>query len=61
MKLVSYNHGGAGVVIDDDVVALADLDGVPSDITGLLAAGRDVAEQVNRSPRVRASALRCPK
>ncbi|MDT5100570.1 MAG: hypothetical protein QOC76_4307 [Mycobacterium sp.] len=48
MKLVSYNHGGAGVVIDDDVVALADLDGVPSDITGLLAAGRDVAEQVNR-------------
>jgi 2-keto-4-pentenoate hydratase/2-oxohepta-3-ene-1,7-dioic acid hydratase in catechol pathway len=39
---------------DDDVVALADLDGVPSDITGLLAARRDVAEQVNRpAARVR--------
>jgi 2-keto-4-pentenoate hydratase/2-oxohepta-3-ene-1,7-dioic acid hydratase in catechol pathway len=48
MKLVSYNNGGAGVVIDDHVVALADLDGVPTDITALLAAGPDVAEQVSR-------------
>ena len=48
MKLVSYNNGGAGVVIDDYVVALADLDGVPTDITALLAAGPDVAEQVSR-------------
>src|ERR1700738_4429781 len=48
MKLVNYNHGGSGVVIDDNIVALADLDGVPTDIAALLAAGPDVAEQVNR-------------
>jgi 2-keto-4-pentenoate hydratase/2-oxohepta-3-ene-1,7-dioic acid hydratase in catechol pathway len=52
MKLVSYDDGNggvrAGVVIDDDVVALAAIDGAPADITALLAAGPDVAGSVER-------------
>ena len=51
MKLVSYDDGGAataGVVIDDHVVALAAIDGAPTDVTALLAAGPDVAARVAR-------------
>jgi len=51
MRLVSYDNGGgasAGVVIDDDVVALAAIDGAPADITALLAAGRDVVADIAR-------------
>jgi 2-keto-4-pentenoate hydratase/2-oxohepta-3-ene-1,7-dioic acid hydratase in catechol pathway len=49
MKLVTYRDGTAGVVVDDDyVVRLADLDGVPGDVTGVLAAGPDVARDVLR-------------
>ena len=38
----------AGVVVDDDVVALAALDGAPTDVTALLAAGPDVTADVAR-------------
>jgi len=49
MKLVTCRDGTAGVVVDDDyVVRLADLDGVPGDVTGVLAAGPDVARDVSR-------------
>jgi 2-keto-4-pentenoate hydratase/2-oxohepta-3-ene-1,7-dioic acid hydratase in catechol pathway len=52
MKLVSYTPKGAalsaGVVIDDDVIALSTLDGAPADITAVLAAGPDVIEDVVR-------------
>ena len=43
MKLVSYELDGgevsAGVVVDDHVVALSALDGVPTAVTTLLATG----------------------
>lgn len=51
MKLVSYAHNfvvRAGVVIDDHVVALGDLEMMPTDITALLAAGPEVVEQAAR-------------
>jgi 2-keto-4-pentenoate hydratase/2-oxohepta-3-ene-1,7-dioic acid hydratase in catechol pathway len=48
MKLVSYDGGAAGVVIDDDVVALSAIDGSPADVTALLAAGPGVAADVAR-------------
>ena len=52
MKLVRYRDGDrdgrAGVVVDDHVVALADLEGVPGDLTAVLAAGPDVAIEVAR-------------
>jgi 2-keto-4-pentenoate hydratase/2-oxohepta-3-ene-1,7-dioic acid hydratase in catechol pathway len=51
MRLVSYGNGGvpaAGVVIDDHVVALAAIDGAPTDVTALLAAGPEVAGRVAR-------------
>src|SRR5882757_7931682 len=53
MKLVSYELGNtgvsAGVVVDDDhVVALSALDGAPTDVTAVLAAGPDVAADVAR-------------
>ena len=43
MKLVTYRDGRGGVVIDDHVVSLGDLDGVPGDVTAVLAAGPDIA------------------
>jgi 2-keto-4-pentenoate hydratase/2-oxohepta-3-ene-1,7-dioic acid hydratase in catechol pathway len=46
------------VVIDDHLVALADLDGVPDDVTGVLAAGADVANEVSR--QASASTRRTP-
>jgi 2-keto-4-pentenoate hydratase/2-oxohepta-3-ene-1,7-dioic acid hydratase in catechol pathway len=52
MKLVRYslNGGGvsAGVVIEEHVIALGAIDGAPTDVTTLLAAGRDVAADVAR-------------
>src|SRR5258707_9261245 len=52
MKLVRYGLKGAGVsagvVVDDHVVALTDLDGAPTDVTALLAAGPDVTAEVAR-------------
>jgi 2-keto-4-pentenoate hydratase/2-oxohepta-3-ene-1,7-dioic acid hydratase in catechol pathway len=52
MKLVRYGLKGAGVsagvVIDDDVVALGALDSAPTDVTALLAAGPDVTADVAR-------------
>ena len=52
MKLVRYGLKGAGVsagvVVDDDVVALGAIDGAPTDLTALLAAGPDVAADVAR-------------
>jgi 2-keto-4-pentenoate hydratase/2-oxohepta-3-ene-1,7-dioic acid hydratase in catechol pathway len=54
MKLVSYNGGAAGVVIDDHVVALDAIDDAPEDVTALLAAGPEVGADVAR----RAAAVR---
>jgi 2-keto-4-pentenoate hydratase/2-oxohepta-3-ene-1,7-dioic acid hydratase in catechol pathway len=52
MKLLSYELDGggvgAGVVVDDHVVALSALDGVPTDVTALLAAGSAVIADVAR-------------
>src|SRR5258705_4125664 len=52
MKLVRYGLNGAGVsagvVIDDHVVALGALDGAPTDVTALLAAGPDINADVAR-------------
>src|SRR5258708_39692193 len=48
MNLVTYRDGRGGVVIDDHVVALGDLDGVPGDVTAVLAAGPDIAFDVAR-------------
>jgi 2-keto-4-pentenoate hydratase/2-oxohepta-3-ene-1,7-dioic acid hydratase in catechol pathway len=52
MKLVRYELGtagvSAGIVVDDHVVALSALDGVPTDITAVLAAGPDVTADVAR-------------
>ena len=48
MKLVTYRDGRGGVVIDDHVVSLGDLDGVPGDVTAVLAAGPDIAFDVAR-------------
>src|SRR3977135_1399882 len=52
MKLVRYGIKGAGVsagvVVDDHVVALGALDGAPTDVTALLAAGPDVTADVAR-------------
>src|SRR5258705_730201 len=52
MKLVRYGLKGAGasagVVVAEDVVALGALDGAPTDVTALLAAGPDVAADVAR-------------
>jgi 2-keto-4-pentenoate hydratase/2-oxohepta-3-ene-1,7-dioic acid hydratase in catechol pathway len=49
MKLVTYRDGtgiGGGVVIDDHVVPLRAVDGAPTDVTALLAAGSAVAVDV---------------
>jgi len=49
MKLVTYGDGTgirSGVVIDDHVVPLQALDGAPTDVTALLAAGSEVAVDV---------------
>jgi 2-keto-4-pentenoate hydratase/2-oxohepta-3-ene-1,7-dioic acid hydratase in catechol pathway len=51
MKLVSYNGGAAGVVIDDHVVALDAIDDAPDDVTALLAAGPEVCADVARKAR----------
>jgi 2-keto-4-pentenoate hydratase/2-oxohepta-3-ene-1,7-dioic acid hydratase in catechol pathway len=48
MKLVTYRNGRAGVVVGDDVVALADLDGVPNDVTAVLAAGPGLGVEIAR-------------
>ena len=52
MKLVRYGLKGAGVsagvVVDDHVVALGALDGAPTDVTALLAAGPDINADVAR-------------
>ena len=48
MKLVTLKNGTGGVVVDDDVVALTDLDGVPDDVTAVLAAGPEGALDVSR-------------
>ena len=48
MKLVTYRDGRAGVVIDDHVVALGDLDGVPGDVTA--GAGGRTRHRVRRGP-----------
>jgi 2-keto-4-pentenoate hydratase/2-oxohepta-3-ene-1,7-dioic acid hydratase in catechol pathway len=56
MKLVTDRDGRAGVVVDDRVVALADLDGVPADLTAVLAAGPDVAALVARKAAAAAAA-----
>jgi 2-keto-4-pentenoate hydratase/2-oxohepta-3-ene-1,7-dioic acid hydratase in catechol pathway len=48
MKLVNYNGGAAGVVIEDHVVALDAIDDAPDDVTALLAAGREVGADVAR-------------
>jgi hypothetical protein len=52
MKLVRYRLKGAGVsegiVVDDHVVALSALDGAPTDVTALLAAGREVTQPRRR-------------
>src|ERR1700704_6240399 len=52
MKLVSYEFGSAGVsagvVVDDYLVALSALDGAPTDVTAVLAAGPDVTADVAR-------------
>jgi 2-keto-4-pentenoate hydratase/2-oxohepta-3-ene-1,7-dioic acid hydratase in catechol pathway len=48
MKLVSYNGGAAGVVIEDHVVALDAIDDAPDDVTALLAAGPEVGADVAR-------------
>src|ERR1700716_3791419 len=52
MKLVRYGIKGAGVsagvVVDDHVAALSALDGAPTDVTALLAAGPDVTADVAR-------------
>ena len=48
MRLVSYDGGRAGVVVDDHVVALATIDGAPAGVTALLAAGPGVAADVAR-------------
>src|ERR1700752_518585 len=47
MKLATLKNGAGAVVIDDHVVALADLDGVPRDVTAVLAAGPQVASDVS--------------
>jgi 2-keto-4-pentenoate hydratase/2-oxohepta-3-ene-1,7-dioic acid hydratase in catechol pathway len=48
MKLVSYNGGAAGVVIEEHVVALDAIDDAPEDVTALLAAGPEVGADVAR-------------
>jgi 2-keto-4-pentenoate hydratase/2-oxohepta-3-ene-1,7-dioic acid hydratase in catechol pathway len=48
MKLATFKNGTGGVVADDHVVALADLDGVPDDVTTVLAAGPQAASDVLR-------------
>ncbi|MDT5153968.1 MAG: hypothetical protein QOI01_5701, partial [Mycobacterium sp.] len=52
MKLVRYELGSAGVsagvVVDDYVVALSALEGVPPDVTAVLAAGPVVTADVAR-------------
>src|ERR1700704_6875458 len=52
MKLVRYGIKGAGasagVVVDDHVVALGALDGAPTDVTAVRAAGPDVTADVAR-------------
>ena len=48
MKLATLKNGTGVVVIDDHVVALADLDGVPDDVTAVRAAGPQVASDVSR-------------
>src|ERR1700736_566514 len=53
MKLVTYADGtgiSGGVVIDDHVVPLQALDGAPTDVTALLAAGCEVAVDVAGKP-----------
>ena len=47
MKLATLKNGAGVVVIDDHVVALTDLDGVPDDVTAVLAAGPQVASDVS--------------
>ncbi|HUE32305.1 MAG TPA: fumarylacetoacetate hydrolase family protein, partial [Mycobacterium sp.] len=47
MKLATLKNGTGVVVIDDHLVALADLDGVPHDVTAVLAAGPQVASDVS--------------
>jgi 2-keto-4-pentenoate hydratase/2-oxohepta-3-ene-1,7-dioic acid hydratase in catechol pathway len=48
MKLATLKNGTGVVVVDDHVVSLADLDGVPQDVTAVLAAGPQVAFDVSR-------------
>jgi len=51
MKLVIYREGdnvAAGVVVDDHVVPLHAIDGAPTDVTQLLAAGPSVLADVAR-------------
>ena len=48
MKLATLKSGAGVLVIDDHLVALADLDGVPDDVTAVLAAGPQVASDVSR-------------
>jgi hypothetical protein len=51
MKLVNYREGdnvAAGVVVDDHVVPLHAIDGAPTDVTQLLAAGPAVLADVAR-------------
>jgi 2-keto-4-pentenoate hydratase/2-oxohepta-3-ene-1,7-dioic acid hydratase in catechol pathway len=51
VKLVTYQDGddlAAGVVIDDQVVPLREIDGAPSDVVALLAAGPEIGADVAR-------------
>lgn len=51
MKLVRYQDGDkvtAGIVIDDHVVPLSVIEGAPTDVTSLLAAGSEVLAGVGR-------------
>jgi 2-keto-4-pentenoate hydratase/2-oxohepta-3-ene-1,7-dioic acid hydratase in catechol pathway len=48
MKLATLKNGAGVVVIDDHLVPLADLDGVPDDVTAVLAAGSQAASDVSR-------------
>jgi 2-keto-4-pentenoate hydratase/2-oxohepta-3-ene-1,7-dioic acid hydratase in catechol pathway len=48
MKLATLKNGTGVVVVDDYVVALADLDGVPDDVIAVLAGGPQLAAEVSR-------------
>jgi 2-keto-4-pentenoate hydratase/2-oxohepta-3-ene-1,7-dioic acid hydratase in catechol pathway len=48
MKLATLKNGTGVVVVDDQVVALASLDGVPDDVIAVLAGGPQLASDVSR-------------